>query len=128
MNRRRLVNLQIVLVLLVVLENEVHRVIVIRHVGEHLEDLLQRRLRGRILRDREFLLLVLEQSEEEADGFVVAEHSELERAVMVIKDLDSAKLDGQLLRDLKRVLDNVQPLNQVNYPNVPLSIALGFTE
>ena len=38
-----LVNLEVVLVLFVVLEDQVHVVIVVGHVGEHLEDLLEGR-------------------------------------------------------------------------------------
>ena len=121
-------DLKVVLVLCIVLKHQVRRVIVIAHVGEHLENLLQGRLRSRVLRYGKFLFLVLQQAKQEADGLVVAQHTELERAVVMVQDLDSAELERQLFRDLERVLNYVQPLNQMDDPHVPLPIALGLAK
>lgn len=58
----------------------------------------------------------------------MAKDSELERAVVMVEDLNGAELHGQLLRDLECALDDVQPLDQVNYSNVALPIALSLTK
>lgn len=46
----------------------------------------------------------------------------------MIKDLDCTELDSQLFCDLECVLDDVQPFDQMDYPNVSLSVAFGLSE
>ena len=46
----------------------------------------------------------------------------------MIKDLYCAKLLGQLLCNFERMLDDMQPLYQMNDPNVTLAIAFSFTK
>lgn len=52
-------DLQVVFILLVILENKMLCIVIVRHMSEHLEDLLKGRLGGGVLRDGELFLLVL---------------------------------------------------------------------
>ena len=60
-------DLEVVLVLFVILEDQVGIIIIVAHVGEHLEDLFKGSLRGRVLTDSQLFLLVLYQSKQEAN-------------------------------------------------------------
>ena len=106
-------DLKVVLILFVVLKDQVHVVIIVAHMSEHLEDLLKRRLRCRILADAKVFLFVLHEAKEVPNGLIVAQHSKLERTVVMVQDLNSAEVLGQLLDNTHHVLDDMEPLDHM---------------
>lgn len=123
-----LMDFQVILVFLVELKHQVYVVVIVGHVGKHLENLLKRRLWGWVFTNSEFFFLVLQKTEEEPNWLVVSEDAEFERTVVVTQDLTSAKLYGQLFYDKKNVFYDMQPLNKVKNADKTLTIAFGFAK
>ena len=121
-------DLKVVLILFVVLEDQMYIVIIVAHMRKHLEDLLKRRLRCRILADAKVFLFVLHEAKEVPNGLIVAQHSELKRAVVMVQDLNSAEVFGQLLDDTHHVLDDMEPLDHMQDSHHAMLVALGLSE
>ena len=116
------------LILFVVLKDQVHVVVIVAHMREHLKDLLQRRLRGRILTDAKVFLFVLHEAKEVSNGLVMAQHSKLKRAVVMVQDLNCAEVFGQLLDNTHHVLDDMEPFDHMQDSHHSMLVALGFSK
>ena len=79
-------------------------------VGEVLEDLLERRLRDRVLLDAKVAFLFLELSEQPPYSFAFFRYAQLKVLATVLQKLDLGEVLGQVSYDLETVLHSLQEL------------------